>query len=141
MPRGLKTCENCGYQTGPRAFKCPKCGANYVVRRGITKRRRKRAGEKIDWRTLRDGDFIKVLRRGGPYWTLENGEQEPMGYFGYFQVAGIDGEGIKAYPADRHNSGYCYIYMGKERRSPAGTTLAPHRVRKVDPQFILRKVG
>ena len=32
MPRGQKTCKNCGATCGPRSFTCPKCGAGFTIK-------------------------------------------------------------------------------------------------------------
>ena len=136
MGRGQKTCKQCGAQTGPRSYKCPDCGYSFNVQKGITKRNRKRKGEKVNWRELQSGDFIRVLTGSGPYWPLPDGEREPMGYYGVFKVMHVHEDGLGCYPADKKNSGFCFIYMGEKKKSKIGTTMVPHKIRKVPFEVI-----
>ncbi len=131
MGRGQKTCKQCGTQTGPRSYNCPECGYSFNVQKGITKRNRKRRGVQVNWRELQPGDFIRVLAGSGPYWPLPDGEREPMGYYGVFKVAHVHEDGLGCYPADKKNSGFCFIYMGEKKQSKVGTTMVPHKIRKV----------
>jgi len=87
--------------------------------------------KKIQWTELQPGDIIKVLAGTGPYQII-NGEKICMGYAGKFRVYELNEDGIYAYPVKARESGHCYIYMGKETLSKWGTTLSPHKIRKVN---------
>lgn len=131
MPRGSKTCKNCGTVTGPRAYTCKECGAQFDVDKGATARKRKRKGIKFDWRELLPGDYFRTKAGSGPCYPLKSGECEPMGYYGVFRVIELCGQGIHAYPVDKRNSGHCFIYMGREKMTDVGMLRRPHKIRKL----------
>ena len=133
MPRGKKVCPKCNTETGPRSYTCTQCGYDFCVKKGESKRKNGRSGIKIDWRELKQGDYIRVLQGTGPYHEGESG-RENLGYHGTFKVKFRDHEGIGAYPTK--GSGFCYIYMGEERPSKIAGVLRPHKVRKIDPKYI-----
>jgi len=143
MGRGHKTCPKCGTTTGPRAFTCAKCGWVYIFASGkqgavagepkvarVTKAA-KAHGERVSWRELLPGQFIKVLAGSGPYWMLKTGVRESMGYYGKFLIKRLDENGIHAYPTDSKNSGHCYIYMGPKKIADSGMRHRPHRIRRI----------
>lgn len=142
MPRGKKVCPDCGTETGPRAFCCPKCNYDYNIQKGATKLVKKKHGKRVeDWKELELGDCIKVISGSGPYWPLkeprEDGtDREPMGYSGLFKVHHKRTDGLLCYPLDKRNSGACFIYMGPERESPIGSILKSHKIRKVERKYI-----
>lgn len=37
MPKGSKTCSNCGEITGPRSYECPKCKNPFTIKHKFTK--------------------------------------------------------------------------------------------------------
>ena len=137
MPRGIKTCKSCGATTGPRAYVCKECGAKFNVDVGATLRTRKKKGIKFNWRELMPGDYFRTKSGSGPCFILPNGECEPMGYSGIFRVAYLDGQGIHAYPADKKNSGHCYIYMGREKKTSIGMLRRPHKIRKLTQKPVI----
>lgn len=148
MPRGKKTCGNpaCGFETGPRSYHCPKCGYDFKVQVGITKKQAKvkkiRNGIKVNWNELNSGDYIKVVAGSGPYWPRnepsEDGSmREPLGYSGVFRVHQKKREGLLCYPIGKtRESGACFIYMGPEKQSTIGSILKSHKIRKVEPKYV-----
>jgi len=138
MGRGHKTCPKCGFVTGPRAYTCKECDYSYNIQKGASKRAKKKNGSTVDnWREeIVAGDYIKAVAGSGPYWAADD-EQISMGYCGLFKVFRKDGTGILAYPVGKNSeSGCCHIYMGPIGESSLGTQLRPHKIRKVDPQYI-----
>lgn len=139
MPRGQKICPKCNTATGPRSFACKSCGHEFRIQKGVTKINQGVKGKPIDdWRNLQKDDYIRVIAGSGPYHETEKG-REPMGYSGTFRVKFRDNEGIGAYPADKKNSGFCYIYMGCSRPSKISGMLEPHRICKIDPKYMRKK--
>ena len=113
MPKGKKTCDNCGELTGPRAYMCPKCQHPFVFAVQSKERKNTRLIRNFNWKDLEKGDRIKAT--GGPYYVSE-GEFIPMGCRGRFTVMGIDDNGIIAYGAK--SGGWCHIWMGKDEQCP-----------------------
>lgn len=106
MPKGKKTCDNCGNLTGPRSFACPKCGHKFAFTLKTKEQKATKIIKHIDWRELQRGDKIKVS--GGPYY-MHHEEFIPMGYRGKFTVDSVDDSGIKAVS---EHGWFCHIYMG-----------------------------
>ena len=130
MPKGKKTCENCGHECGPRAYMCPECQTPFVFAIQSKERKTSRMIRKFDWRELEKGDRIKAT--GGPYSVVE-GEFIPMGCRGKFTVIGTDQNGIIAYGAKE--GGFCHIWMGKDEHSKlTGLWRTKHRVVKIVPK-------
>lgn len=140
MPRGVKTCTGCGYQTGPRAFRCPSCDKSFDIQRGITKRQKKRKGEKVDWTKLEEGECIRVVSGSGPYWEPEEGERIPLGHKGYFRVKDVKDDGIVVRGMTNKNSGYCFIYMGEKKVGVTGSIQRPHKIRKVKEAVVHNRI-
>mgnify|MGYP006282000175 FL=1 len=108
MAKGKKTCDNCGTQTGPRAYICKKCNTPFVFKAQSKEKKNTKIVRNVNWRELQKGDRIKV--NGGPYF-VSKGDFIPMGYRGRFIVESIDAHGILAWGLDRH-TGFAHIYMG-----------------------------
>ena len=137
-PRKKKKCPQCSLEVGPRAYKCKDCGHIYNIQKGSSKRAAKKAGTLVkNWRDeVGEGDYIRAVAGTGPYFAAET-EEISMGYHGLFKVRSKDKKGILAYPVGKNSeSGMCYIYMGPIGESKLGTQLRPHKIRKVDPQFV-----
>lgn len=144
--RGKKTCPKCKTTTGPRAKNCPKCKTAYEFKHKIFK---KEKGAKVDWKTLKRGDTVKVLQVGGPYWLCSSesgcegdknfkpkGFKIPMGYAGHFVVAEVLADGFYAYgvklKGDKVDAGLSFIYMGKPGISPkTGIVRQPHIIKLI----------
>ena len=110
MAKGKKTCENCGAQTGPRAYICKNCNHHFVFKLKSEEAKNTKIIRDFNWKELVKGDRIKVS--GGPYFA-RGAEFIPMGYRGRFVVEDIDQHGIKAWGLDKHQ-GFCHIYMGRD---------------------------
>jgi len=106
--KGRKICPKCGAGTGPRAFACPKCNAQFVFKAKSKEEKNTKIIHHVNWRELVKGDRIKV--RGGPFF-IHKGEFIPMGYRGKFVVESVDDKGILAWGIDK-NAGFAHIYMG-----------------------------
>ena len=112
MPKGKKTCDNCGTLTGPRAYMCPSCQTPFMFAVQSKEKKNTKVIRNFDWHELESGDKIKAT--GGPY-NVKGGEFIPMGYRGKFTVISIDDEGIVGYS---EKGGYCHIYMGRDKQCP-----------------------
>lgn len=132
MPKGYKTCEKCGHQTGPRAYMCPECQTPFMFAPQSKEKKTSRFIRNFDWKELRKGDKIKVT--GGCYYISEDEEFIPMGCRGKFTVIGIDHNGIIAYGA--REGGFCHIWMGKDEVCPdTKIHRTAHRVAKIVPKM------
>lgn len=128
MPKGQKTCENCGTSAGPRAFVCKNCNHQFVFKAKTKEHKTTRIIKDINWKDLQKGDKIKVS--GGPYFVFK-GEFIPMGYRGKFIVERVDDKGICAWGLDRQ-SGFAHIYMGKDvQNRDTGIWKVKHRIVKI----------
>jgi hypothetical protein len=117
---------------GPRTISCPGCDAFLIQKKvkqdkkiRVKKHKKKKYKQVDDWTSLIPGNIIRV--RGGPYWPGKNGNCG-MGQKGVFKVVGLDTNGIHAHSVRSKYSGRCYIYMGKEVKSPHGTWLVSHKI-------------
>lgn len=135
-----KICK-CGKQLGVRTLKC-ECGnvfesakksakATKEVTEPKRKRRKKRKNMllKVDWKTLKPDDLIKVA--GGPYFPKAN-ERISMGYNGIFKVYKLDVNGIVALPVKANESGFCFIRMNRTTSSVTGCVHVPHSIRLIN---------
>lgn len=128
MPKGKKTCPNCGELSGPRAYVCKNC--NHVFSFKITNKEKRtlKVVRDFNWTDLEKGDKIKV--GGGPYF-LHDGELIPMGYRGKFIVEKVDDKGIQAWGIDK-NAGFAHIYMGPDHQSSeTGVYKTRHKILKL----------
>lgn len=137
MGRGQKTCKSCGTHTGPRAFKCPKCGEPFEFKDKVPSCFKPEKGESVfDWRTLVRGDRIRVIAGSGPYYPKNSQRDEdiPMGYYGKFTVRYLDENGIHAYGNVKEGEqSHCYIFMNPEASglSKTGMMRVPHKIVKL----------
>jgi len=113
MPKGKKTCDNCGTFTGPRAYMCPNCQTPFMFAVQSKEKKTTRIIRKFDWHELQKGDIIKAT--GGPYSVID-GEFIPMGCRGKFTVISLDENGIIAY--GNREGGFCHIWMGRDEQCP-----------------------
>lgn len=109
--RGKKVCSHCNVVNGVRSFECKNCGQAFKMRKGPKGIRKKRIE---DFKTLKKGDWIKVVGGSGPYYTDEYGERSYMVDRGKYKVSHTDDNGIHAYG----KTGYNYLYMGESCPSP-----------------------
>lgn len=129
MPKGKKSCEQCGTLTGPRAYMCPECNHPFVFAVQSKEKRTTRLIKNFNWKELQVGDTIKST--GGPYY-VKGCDFIPMGYRGKYTVVRLDEEGIIAYST---KGGYCHIYMGRDKQCPETKIWkTKHRLAKVTPR-------
>jgi len=127
MPKGYKTCPDCGTSTGPRAYVCKNCNHIFSFKTSNKDRKSLKSIKDFHWTKLQSGDKIKVC--GGPYY-MHNGELIPMGYRGKFIVDKIDDQGIQAWGLGK-NGGFVHIYMGKDyQNSETGVWKTKHKIVK-----------
>ena len=112
MPKGKKTCSNCGQESGPRTYMCPNCNSSFAFKPKSKEQKNTKIIRNFNWRELAPGDRIKVT--GGPYF-VSGSNFVPMGYRGKFNVIKLDNQGIVAYSS---KGGFCHIYMGKDFQCP-----------------------
>lgn len=120
--RGQKICPSCNEGCGPRTLKCA-CGHEFLKSKNVliaanasvmvssqaTLSTRLLTPHAInDWRDLKSGSMIRVLKDSGPYMELANGMKSRIGHYGKFVVHYVDENGIHAYD----NYGHSYIWMG-----------------------------
>ena len=138
--RGKKECSGCGEANGARAYNCKKCGNPFKMKNGAV-RYSKRPIE--DWTTLEAGDCIRVLSRSGDYYYKQNGDKVHWTKPGKYVVKSItinDGnhsDGISVYGLTNRNSGYHWLYMGREEQSEDSEKQfrSPHKVVRIkDPR-------
>ena len=134
MPKGYKSCEKCGKQTGPRAYMCPNCQTPFVFAVQSKERKTTKLIRNFDWRELQPGEKIRAT--GGPYF-VKGGEFIPMGYRGKFTVVGVDKNGVIGYS---EKGGYCHIYMGKDYICPeTHLNKTKHRMVKLKRKELVKK--
>jgi hypothetical protein len=128
MPRGKKSCPSCSFETGPRAYCCPKCNHVFTFKAKSREEKNTKIIQKVNWKELVKGDRIKV--RGGPFY-VHRGQFIPMGYRGKFVVESIDEHGIRAFGVDKSH-GFCHIYMGGDiQNKETGVWKTKHKLVKL----------
>jgi hypothetical protein len=134
MPKGKKTCDNCGHLTGPRAYMCPKCNTAFAFKAQSKEKRSTKIIRDFNWRDLVKGDRIKVS--SGPYY-VHKGEFIPMGYRGRFVVDSLDEFGIKAWGLDKH-TGFAHIWMaGDMQNKDTGVWKTAHKMIKLKQKEVM----
>lgn len=113
MPKGKKTCSNCGTETGPRAYICGTCKTPFDFAMKTKRSKTTNFIKKFDWSELVKGQTVRVT--GGPYFITNEGEYIPMGYRGIYTVISTDRNGIVA---ANQKDGFVHIYMGHDEQSP-----------------------
>lgn len=138
MPRGSKICVNpkCLVSNGPRSFFCKACKMPFTFKSATQTSGTKTAKVhkikkvvkhrvKIDWRTLKRGDQIKV--KMGPYWLNQDTQVKTrMGEKGSFTVSHLTADYIHAYA--KNAVGMFHIYMGPRKVSENGLFYRPHKI-------------
>ena len=96
-----------------------------------------------DWTTLKAGDCIRVLSRSGDYYIKQNGDKVHWSKPGNYIVKDItvddvnNNNGISVYGLTNRNSGYHWLYMGREKQSEESPRQfnSPHKVVRIkDPR-------
>lgn len=133
LKRGQKLCNNCNNINGARSHTCKHCGSEFVSNNKgktvKTKKRPKKFEEVSDWKSLNDGDKIKVIGRSGNYYIGDDGDRQYLTDAGVYTVKDKDDYGLRVY-----DGGYGYIYMGPEKRSDIIPNMyrSPHKIVKVN---------
>jgi hypothetical protein len=133
VKRGQKLCKNCNGINGARSHTCKHCNTEFVI--GATSKNKKPAKikkpkkfEEIeDWKSLTNGDRIKVIGRSGNYYLGENGDKQYMTDAGIYTVKNRDSDGLIVHASD---GGWGYIYMGPEKASDTIPNMyrSPHKI-------------
>jgi hypothetical protein len=133
VKRGQKLCKNCNQINGARAYNCKHCNHEFV--KGATSKNKKTARVKKvkkyeeieDWKSLTNGDTIKVIGRSGNYYIGESGDKQYMTDAGIYTVKNHDDNGLIVYAND---GGFGYIYMGPENKSDTIPNMyrSPHKI-------------
>lgn len=124
MPKGLKTCPDCGLAVGVRVKVCSECEHKFAFKPSVWREKSKAVK---DWRELEKGDVIRTVNGTGSYWNLENGEKIYLGEKGKLVVQKVLSNGIQVY--GKH--GFSFVYMGKPRLSRIGVHERPHKIKLI----------
>lgn len=137
VKRGQKLCKHCNGINGARSHTCKHCNAEFVV--GLNSKnkkqpkikKQKKFEEIVDWKSLTNGDRIKVVGRSGNYYIGENGDKQYMTDAGIYTVKNHDSNGLIVYASD---GGWGYIYMGPEIPSDTIPNMyrSPHKIVKAN---------
>lgn len=137
LKRGQKLCKNCNKINGARAHSCKHCNAEFVSgpksknNKPVKTKKPKKYEDIIDWKTLVNGDRIKVVGRSGNYYLGESGDKQYMSDAGIYTVKSHDSNGLIVYGND---GGFGYIYMGPEVRSDLIPNMyrSPHKIMRAN---------
>lgn len=137
VKRGQKLCKNCNGINGARSHVCKHCNHEFVI--GATSKNKKPAKIKkvkkyeeiVDWKSLDNGDKIKVVGRSGNYYIGESGDKQYMSDAGIYTVKSHDSNGLIVYGND---GGFGYIYMGPEMKSDTIPNMyrSPHKIMRAN---------
>jgi hypothetical protein len=137
VKRGQKLCKSCNGINGARSHSCKHCNTPFNI--GTTSKSKKptkvkkvKKFEEIeDWKSLSNGDNIKVIGRSGNYYLGSNGEKQYMTDAGVYTVKNTDNNGLIVYARD---GGFGYIYMGPEIQSDTIPNMyrSPHKIVKTN---------
>lgn len=135
LKRGQKLCKNCNNTNGARSRVCKHCNTEFVAeavsksKKSNKTKKPKKYEEVVDWKSLADGDMIKVIGRSGTYYIGESGDKQYMTDAGVYTVKSHDTNGLIVYAND---GGWGYIYMGPEKPSDTIPNMfrSPHKIVK-----------
>ena len=124
--RGQKLSKNCNTPNGVRAYNCKKCESPFPMKKP-QKHKRKLV---TDYKTLKEGDRIRVVGGSGPYHLDENNEKHYLTDRGVYIVKEIEDNGVHVYGGTVNNRAYSYLYMGKETKSTVCDNVyrSPHKL-------------
>jgi hypothetical protein len=107
MPKGLKSCTDCGRETGVRTKVC-ECGKKFWFKPPVLR------GKEINWQELEVGEIIKIIQGTGTYWyNSENGEKIYMNDKAKMKVVKKSSQGLQVISKygfsylDMVSEGYC----------------------------------
>jgi hypothetical protein len=127
-----KTCPKCNKKSGVRSFFC-ECGHEFIYKdkdkenkaakpKAIKNRVKKLVP--IDWRQLKVGEKVKVIKGSGPYRFNNGGERTSFGHSGEYFIKEIREDGLLATQKGMTH----FIYMGEDRTMDTGTILTAHKI-------------
>jgi hypothetical protein len=133
VKRGQKLCKNCNGINGARSHTCKHCNTEFVIgansksKKSPKIKKPKKFEEIQDWKSLTNGDRIKVIGRSGNYYIGESGDKQYMTDAGIYTVKNRDSNGLIVHAAD---GGFGYIYMGPEMKSDTIPNMyrSPHKI-------------
>lgn len=120
----VKICPECQVECHARLASCKKCGFTFY-------KKKKRFID--DWKSLKVGDYIRVIGRSGSYYIKENGEKIYFTDAGIYNVRRIVNDGLVVVGHGRHSHGFGFLYMGAEKKSPLLDSVynSPHKLASV----------
>ena len=130
LKRGQKLCKECKQVNAARQRICKWCGTKFALTN------KKMRGEITNWKDLQKGEVVRVINGTGPYYVFtrdcsegNEGDRISLGAKGSYIVHEIDQDGIHCYGASHRNSGFTFVYMGKEEfRESTNIHRRPHRL-------------
>jgi len=136
-----KVCTHCQERVGVRTKRCPHCKqafheapkiaevAKYLapLSEQVTGRRKRRF-KTVDWKSLLPGDMIRVIGGSGPYFVLEDGQNQYTTERGVYRVISLDKMGINAQGVGKL-CGFHHLYMGPHIKSPLIDNLYRDKIR------------
>jgi hypothetical protein len=116
-----KICPDCQRRCHARLATCKGCDfVFYKKKKSIIE----------DWKSLRRGEYIRVVGRSGTYYIKENGDRIYFTDAGVYCVREVHHNGLIVTGTGRTSHGYEFLYMGDEKRSPLMVNLytSPHKL-------------
>lgn len=137
VKRGQKLCKHCNGINGARSHTCKHCNAEFVIGANSKSKKPgkikkpKKFEEIADWKSLSNGDRIKVIGRSGNYYVNDSGEKQYLSDAGVYTVKSHDANGLIVYG---NEGGWGYIYMGPEIKSDTIPNMyrSPHKIVKTN---------
>jgi hypothetical protein len=137
VKRGQKLCKSCNGINGARSHTCKHCNTEFNIettsksKKPVKTKKVKKFEEITDWKSLTNGDRIKVIGRSGNYYIGDSGDKQYMTDAGIYTVKSHDTNGLIVYASD---GGWGYIYMGVEVKSDTIPNMyrSPHKIIKAN---------
>lgn len=137
VKRGQKLCKHCNGINGARSHTCKHCNTEFVIGANSKSKKPgkikkpKKFEEIADWKSLSNGDRIKVIGRSGNYYVNDSGEKQYLSDAGVYTVKSHDANGLIVYG---NEGGWGYIYMGPEIKSDTIPNMyrSPHKIVKTN---------
>lgn len=126
MPKGLKSCPNCGLNVGVRVKLCLECGHTFLFKPSVWREKSKYVK---DWKELQKGDIIRSVNGTGSYWLVENEEEKVyLGQKGKLTVQQVVHNGIHV----TGKYGFSFVYMGESSIcKKTGVHREPHKLKLI----------
>jgi len=126
MPKGLKSCPNCGLGVGVRVKLCLECGHAFSFKPSVWRDKSKSIK---DWKELEKGDIIRSVNGTGSYWFLKDIEEKVyLGQTGKLTVQRVVHNGIHV----SSKYGFSFVYMGEPKFcEKTGVHREPHKLKLI----------